>query len=61
MSPALLAYVLKQLLIGRDSPEGSSNVKVKDLLHLEKQRKRKENNFAGFINLFNLIINLLLN
>jgi hypothetical protein len=45
-----LAYVLKQLLIGRDSPEGSSNVKVKDLLHLEKQRKRKENNFAGFIN-----------
>lgn len=50
-NPGLLAYVLNQLLIGKDSPEGSSNVKAKNLLHLEKLRKKTENNSTCFINL----------
>jgi hypothetical protein len=51
MNRALLVYVLKQLLIEKDSPEGNSNVKAKNLLHLEKLRKKTENKFACFINL----------
>ena len=50
-NPGLLAYVLNQLLIGKDSPEGSSNVKAKNLLHLEKLRKKTENKSTCFINL----------
>ena len=45
MSRALLVYVLKRLLIGKDLHEGSSNVKAKNMLHLEKLRKRTENNY----------------
>ena len=51
MSHGLLVYVLNLLLIGKDSPEGSSNVKAKNLLHLEKLRKKTENKSTCFINL----------
>ena len=50
-SLALLVYVLNLLLIGKDSPEGSSDVKAKDLLHLEKLLKKTENKSTCFINL----------
>jgi hypothetical protein len=50
MSRALLVYVLNRLLIIKVSPEASSNVKAKNLLHLEKLRKRRENNIKLILN-----------